>query len=62
MIWAGSVDQTITEPFKVDEGVKVNRTNYYDFIAKTFFGWYKSQFQSEGCIYAQQCSFACIKA
>ena len=27
MIWAGIVSQTIIEPFKVNEGVKLNRAN-----------------------------------
>ena len=43
MAWAGIVNQTIIGPFKVDEGIKVNNANYYDFMDKAFFTWYKSQ-------------------
>ena len=42
MIWAGNVDQTIIEPFKVNEGVKMNNANYCNFMDKTLFEWYKS--------------------
>lgn len=42
-IWAGIADQTNIGPFKVDEGVKLNNANYWDFMYKTFFEWYKSQ-------------------
>ena len=46
MIWAESVDQTIIETFKVDEGVKLNRANNSNFIDKTFFEWSKTQSHS----------------
>lgn len=37
MIWVGTVEQTIIEPFEDDEGAKLNSVNYCD-----FFEWYKS--------------------
>ena len=43
MRYVGIVDQTIIEPFKVDEGVKLNCCN---FMSNTFFAWYTSQFHS----------------
>ena len=46
MIWAGIVNQTI-----IDE-VKLNWTNYCDFMDKSFFASYKFQSNSEVCIYA----------
>ena len=44
MIWAGIVNQTIIEPFKVDERVKLNGVKYCDCM--TFLTWYKSQSRS----------------
>ena len=43
MIWAGIVNQTLIGPFKVDEEVKLNSTNYCNFMNKIFFAQYKSQ-------------------
>ncbi|XP_014780265.1 uncharacterized protein LOC106876286 [Octopus bimaculoides] len=43
MILAGIVNRTIIGPFKVDEGVKRNGTNYCEFLDQTFFEWYKRQ-------------------
>ena len=43
MIWSGIVNQTIIGLFQVDEGVKLNNTNYCGFVNKTFFTWHKSQ-------------------
>ena len=34
---AGIVDYTIIESFETEEGVKLNRANYCDFMDKTFF-------------------------
>ena len=39
MIWDGSVKQTVTEPFQVNEGVKMNSAKYCYFMDKTFFVW-----------------------
>ena len=61
----GIVDQTIIWPYKVDERVKLNCVNYWDFMNKTLFVLYKSQshrFKSEMCIYVGQYSFSCIWA
>ena len=46
MIRAGIVNQTITEPYKVNEGIKLNRANYCDLTENIFFSKYKSQFRS----------------
>ena len=42
IIWVGIVDQTITGSLKVSE-VKLNSTNYCNFIDNTFFVCYNSQ-------------------
>ena len=41
VIRTGIIDQTIIEPFKVK--VKLNSTNYSDFMDKTFFAWHNFQ-------------------
>ena len=41
------------KPFKVNEVVKRNSANYYDFIDKTFFAWYNSQ----SCSFKMKCEF-----
>ena len=38
MIWAGIVNQIITEPFKVDEGVKLNSANNCNLYIYKHFG------------------------
>ena len=43
MIWAGIVDRTIIEPFKVDEGVKLTSASCCEFLEKTFIQWYNGQ-------------------
>lgn len=45
-ICAVIVDQTIMEPFKVDEWFKLNSAKYCNFMDQTFFEWYKSQLRS----------------
>ena len=42
MIWAGIIDQTNIEPFKVNKGVKLNSANYRNFMDKTFFAFTSS--------------------
>ena len=39
MIWAKILHQTIIGPFKVDQKVRLNSSNYGDFMDKTFFSW-----------------------
>lgn len=45
------VDKTITEPFKVYEGVKLNSVNYFVFMDKT--EWYNFQ----PCNFKVKCVF-----
>ena len=37
MLWAELVGQNSIGPYRVDEGVKLNRANFSDFIDETFF-------------------------
>ena len=37
MIWPGIVDRTIIGPFKIDEGVKINRVSYCAFLERISF-------------------------
>ena len=43
MMLTESVGQTIIGAFKVDERFQLNSANYYDFMDKSSFVWYKSQ-------------------
>ena len=44
-------DQTVIESIKVDEGVKLNRANFCDFMDKTFFAWFKSYSFKVKCVF-----------
>ena len=41
MIWAGVVDKTINELFKIDGEIELNCANYCNFMDNTFFVWYE---------------------
>ena len=54
IIWAGIVNQIISQPFKGDEGGKSMESVYYcDFMHINFFTWYKSHSASfkEKCVF-----------
>ena len=44
--WSEIVDQTKIGPLEINERVKLNNVEYYEFMDKTFFAEYKSQFRS----------------
>ena len=50
MIRVGIVIWTISGPFKVDEAVKLNSANYWDFMDKTFFACYTSRSFKVKCV------------